>query len=65
MTDANNHCVQVFDCKGQFLSTLSKKGAAYKQLSNPCGICVGSAQLVYMCDHGRKCVAVTSGEFVT
>ena len=59
--------MQVFDCEGQFLSTFSKKGAAFKQLKSPTGICVGSDQLVYVCDRGNKCVSVfkTSGEFVT
>ena len=62
----NNNCVQVFDCKRQFLSTFSKKGAASKLLK-PCGISVSSDQFVYVCDNGNKCVSVfkTSGEFVT
>ena len=67
MTDNDNNRVQVFDCKGQFLSTFSKKGAASEQLNCPYGICVGSDQLLYVCDDGNKCVSVfkTSGEFVT
>ena len=62
----NNNRVQVFDCKGQFLSTFSKKGAASKLLK-PCGIFISSDQFVYVCDRGNKCVSVfkTSGEFVT
>ena len=45
--------MQVFDCKGQFLSTFSKKGAASKRLQKlSFGICVGSDQLVYVCDNG-------------
>ena len=66
VTDSRNSRVQVFDCKGQFLSTFSKKGAASNWLSYLWGICVGSDQLVYVCD-GNKCVSVfkTSGEFVT
>ena len=65
VTDTNNKCVQVFDCKGQFLSAFSGKGAASEQLNCPIGICVGSDQLLYVCDN--KCVSVfkTSGEFVT
>ena len=61
VTDTNNNRVQVFDCKGQFLSTFSKKDSA------PYGICVGSDQLVYVCENGNNCVSVfkTSGEFVT
>ena len=67
VTDTNNNRVQVFDCKGQFLSTFSKKGAASEGLNCPYGICVGSDQLVYVCDRGNNCVSVfkTSGEFVT
>ena len=36
-------------------------------LNKPCGICVGSDQLVYVCDRENNCVSVfkTSGEFVT
>ena len=62
----NNNRVQVFDCKGQFMSTFSKKGAASKLLK-PCGIVISSDQFVYVCDNGNKCVSVfkTSGEFVT
>ena len=62
----NNNRVQVFDCKGQFLSTFSKKGAASKLLK-PCGIFISSDQFVYVCDRGNKCVSVfkTSGELVT
>ena len=48
MSDSYNKCVQVFDCKGQFLSTFSNKGAASKLL-DPCSIAVGSDQLVYVC----------------
>ena len=28
--DSHNVCVQIFDCKGQFLSSFSKKDAASK-----------------------------------
>ena len=61
-----NHYVQVFDCKGQFLSTFSNKSTASEQLRNPRGVCVGSDQFVYISDNGNKCVSVfkTSGEFV-
>ena len=62
----NNNRVHVFDCKGQFLSTFSKKGAASKLLK-PCSILVSSDRFVYVCDGNNKCVSVfkTSGEFVT
>ena len=64
---SGNNCVQVFEFKGQFLSTFSIKGAASQQLDYPCGICIGSDQLVYISDSGNQCVLVfkTSGEFVT
>ena len=52
VTDSGNSRVQVFDCKGQFLSTFGMKGA------QPYGICVGSDQLVYVCDNKNKCVSV-------
>ena len=67
MTDSRNNRVQVFDRKGQFLSTFSKKGAASEQLNLPYGISVSSDQFVYVCDNKNKCVSVfkTSGEFVT
>ena len=60
-------CVQVFDYNGQFLSTFSEKGAASKQLDSPHGICIGSDQLVYVCEWKNDCVSVfkISGEFVT
>ena len=50
-----------------FCLTFSKKSAASKQLKYLRGICVGSDQLVYVCDSGNSCVSVfiTSGEFVT
>ena len=62
VSESYNNRIQIFDCKGQFLSTLSKKGAA-----SPCGIAICSDQFVYVCDKGNKCVSVfkTSGEFVT
>ena len=67
MSDSYNNRVQVFDCKGQFLSTFSKKGAASEQIKFPCGISVSSDQFVYVCDNKHKCVSVfkASGEFVT
>ena len=67
MSDSHNNCVQVFDYKGQFLSSFSKRGAASKQLHFPCGIAVDADQLVYVCDKGNECVSVfrPSGEFVT
>ena len=66
VSDGWNNRVQVFDCKGQFLLNI-QNGADSKQLAFPCGICVGSDQLVYVCDTGNKCMSVfkTSGEFVT
>ena len=66
VTDSYNSRVQVFDCMGQFLSVIIKKGVVSKKLNLPCGICIGSDQLVYVCD-GNQCVSVfkTSGEFVT
>ena len=67
VSDSYNKRVQVFDSKGQFLSTFSTKGAASKYLYLPCGICVGPDQFVYVCDNKNNCVSVltTSGEFVT
>ena len=67
VTDSYNNRVQVFDCKGRFLSMFSKKGAASKHLNLPCSICVGLDQFVYVCENKNKCVSVfkTSGEFVT
>ena len=66
VSDTDNDCVQVFDCKGQFLFAFRKKGAS-KQLSSPYGIYVDSDQFVYVCEEGNECVSVfkTSGEFVT
>ena len=49
------------------MSAFSKKSATSK-LCRPYGICVGSDQLVYVCDTGNnQCVSVfkTSGKFVT
>ena len=69
MSDSNNNRVQVFDHKGQFFNSFSEKGTTCtsKELNFPIGICVGSDQLVYVCDTSNKCVSVfkTSGEFVT
>ena len=50
MSDSNNNCVQVFDCKGQFLSTIRKKGDASEQIKLPCGISISSDQFVYVCE---------------
>ena len=59
VSDSFNNRVQVFDSKGQFLSTFS--------INLPCGIAVSSDQLLYVCDNKNKCVSVfkTIGEFVT
>ena len=61
VTDTNNNRVQVFDSKGQFLYTFSRKGV------RPYGICFGSDQLIYVSNTNNNCVSVfkTSGEFVT
>ena len=63
VSDSYNNRVQVFDCKGQFLSAFRTS----KPLNLPCGISVSSDQLVYVCDNMNKCVSVfkMSGEFVT
>ena len=58
VSDSRNDRVQVFDYKGQFLSTFSKKGAASKHLNLPCGISISSDQFVYVCDRGNECVSV-------
>ena len=67
VTDSSNNQVLVFDYRGQFLYTYSKKGAASKELTFPHGICVSSDQFIYVCDVVNECVSVfkTSGEFVT
>ena len=67
VTDTVNNQVLVFDYRGQFLYSFSKKSAASEQLKFPCGICVDSDRFVYVCDYGNNCVSVfkTSGEFVT
>ena len=73
VSDSNNNrvqvFVQVFDHKGQFFffDSFSEKGTTSNKLNFPIGICVGSDQLVYVCDTSNKCVSVfkTSGEFVT
>ena len=67
MADVSNNRVQIFDCKGKFLSTFSKKGASSKPLDCPPGICIGFDQLIYISDNKNKCVSLfeTSGEFVT
>ena len=59
VSDSRNNRVQVFDCKGQFLSTFRKK------INFPCGISVSSDQFVYVCDNNCVSVFKTSGEFVT
>ena len=53
-----NNCVQVFEFKGHFLYSFSIKGAASKQLDYPCGICIGSDQLVYISDSGNQRVTI-------
>ena len=60
VSDSRNKRVQVFDCKGQFLSTFRKKEIIF-----PCGISVSSDQFVYVCDNNCVSVFKTSGEFVT
>ena len=67
LSDSHNNRVQVFNYKGQFLSSFGKRGAASKQLHFPRGTAVDANQLVYVCDKGNECVLVfrPSGEFVT
>ena len=67
VSDSRNNRAQVFDCKGQFLSTFSKKGSTSEQINIPYGISISSDQFVYVCDNGNNCVSVfkPSGEFVT
>ena len=68
VSEYGNNRVQVLNCKGQFLYSITKKGAAseVERVRGPRGVCVDD-QFVYVCDSGNKCVSVfkTSGEFVT
>ena len=42
MTGANNDCVPVFDCKGQFLSTFGRKNTASNFVPRPVACDLGT-----------------------
>ena len=55
VSDSKNNRVQVFYCKGEFLSIFSKKGAVSKPIILPRGIFVSSDQFVYVTIRTNVC----------
>ena len=64
VVDGNNHRIQKFDTRGNYLLQFGNKGTGVSQLSNPRGITVHNGR-VYVADSGNKRVAVflTAGQF--
>ena len=64
VVDGNNHRIQKFDMRGNYLLQFGNKGTEVGQLSNPRGITVHNGR-VYVADSGNKRVAVfqTTGQF--
>ena len=53
VTEEDNHCVSVFTCQGQFISSFGTKGTKPGQFSKPLGIAVNENGLVYVCEQGN------------
>lgn len=64
VVDGNNHRIQKFDTRGNYLLQFGNKGTGVGQLSNPRGISICNGR-VYVADSGNKRVAVflTTGWF--
>ena len=64
VVDGNNHRIQKFDTRGNYMLQFGNKGTGVGQLSNPRGITVHNGR-VYVADSGNKRVAVfqTTSQF--
>ena len=64
VVDGNNHRIQKFDMRGNFLLQFGSKGAGAGQLSSPHGVALHNGR-VYIADSGNKRISVfqTSGQF--
>ncbi|XP_078679769.1 uncharacterized protein LOC144915343 isoform X1 [Branchiostoma floridae x Branchiostoma belcheri] len=64
VTDSNNHCVHVWDRKGNFKFKFGSEGS--DQLNNPEGICVDGKGNIIVADKGNHCVKKDShGRFLS
>ena len=65
VTDTGNHCVLLFSVDGDFKSSFGIEGSEHGQLHCPHGICIDSANTVYITDYNhRVSVYTSSGEFI-
>ena len=66
VTDPGNHRVQLFSVDGQSISSFGSKRPQHGQLHDgPHGICIDSANTVYITDYNhRVSVYTSSGEFI-
>lgn len=66
VADRNNHCVQVFTAKGEFVRQFGKKGRGNGELYSPSFITVNN-HLVYVTEYSNNRVSVftTDGRFLT
>ena len=66
MTDCNNHHIQIFNPKGQFLRQFGNRGKGDGELDCPMGISIDSDNTVYVIEGGNHRVSVFTceGEFL-
>ena len=62
VTDSEAHCVQVFDCSGQFLFRFGSAGSADGQLCKPWGICFDRQFRLFVSDQGNNRVQMFTAE---
>ena len=46
-----NHCVSVFDTKGNYLLFFGEKGSGGGEFNSPVGITAGANDSLYVCDY--------------
>lgn len=58
VTDFHNHCIKLFDCEGNYLTSFGSNGEGNGQFNAPTGIAVDSQDNIIVADWGNSRIQV-------
>jgi len=67
VSEYNNYRIQIFDSKGNFISTLGSQGSGNGQFNNPLGVCVDLSDRIYVSDYSNHRIQIfdSEGKFIS